>query len=863
MDHHFLPQSPTSYEIRVPYVCADPEDGIYTPYVEGSFLTYPQRIHKDWLLSLGADDLNWTTDLLRWKYNFTSTKEQETIFQAWLFFGLLSAFLRSVYNARDYIEETDGGTFITTKVLIAKMAEGWQLRGAGASGEEKLQQFINAVRCLRLADRLLNSCREDFDWRIRISMISVIELFGRTINQAYADAKRDSGRIIAPVASPNFPSREIRREMLQAGWCPSEISTISSRFTTLQTLVFLSRLNKTDVTRNHEGCSDQQCRSYQIERTTYQTAHVTENCTCDPIPVDIKAIRTILYTNALPVLEISNFRLKSPSIKIVPSTEIPSFVALSHVWADGLGNSRNELPACQIAAVGKLVYDLQEKIAWESRDSATSDDKFQSQNRSDIAHVWIDTICCPSAPYEDKKHSLLRMRETYTNASQVLVLDKGLRTVDFKGTHPIASFLSVFNAAWVQRLWTLQEGFLPKQLWVQYRDEVVNLDKIYENLAATRFTDIRVMVMIEDVSHSWRALRHLQYANPIEPDNSLGTQLSNLGKALLNRTVSYASDEPLCVANLLGLDPDVLIDCPEDVESRMSTVWRSLAHASQGLPQRMIMLDYPRLTTPGFRWAPRTLLHAGIGNKIHALQWMDPVLGQVTERGFEVRYNAVSLELTPRTSGLAGPESAVSDVTLSIPIFFRAGGQPYLFMLNNDLDIARSSYTSIPKHASLFSKPLAVLQVYSIESKAGSAPCFTFVTRIDKYSADGSSEVEILCPALLSTEHEPFASLFAVVETAMERILAEGELPHFNSKEPGGQEYILKWVGVEVPLPPFMYRHVDTVLQERPELESELLVLYLTQSHDFLVKMLAFVVWASFAYTAKAELTEERVWCIR
>ena len=117
--------------------------------------------------------------------------------------------------------------------------------------------------------------------------------------------------------------------------------------------------------------------------------------------------------------------------------------------------------------------------------------------------------------------------------------------------------------------------------------------------------------------------------------------------ALDFRAVSYPSDEPICIATLLGLDLSQILSSsptpsnpqnsepPTDAqitESRMCTLWTLLAAADNGIPSRLIFIVDTPLSTPGFGWAPRTLLGAGEnrgrqGQLLEFTEWNDSARG--------------------------------------------------------------------------------------------------------------------------------------------------------------------------------------------------------------------------------------------
>lgn len=82
----------------------------------------------------------------------------------------------------------------------------------------------------------------------------------------------------------------------------------------------------------------------------------------------------------------------------------------------------------------------------------------------------------------------------------------------------------------------------------------------------------------------------------------------------------------------------------------MCQIWKSLAQKYTGLPKQIVFLENPKLDIPGFRWAPKTLLHSSRRDRFHSTTrlefWNDSELGQVDPRGFLVSGPGFKLNTT-------------------------------------------------------------------------------------------------------------------------------------------------------------------------------------------------------------------------
>ena len=129
----------------------------------------------------------------------------------------------------------------------------------------------------------------------------------------------------------------------------TEVKLILDTTMSLQTRHFLACIDKMDTERNHQGCDTQHCLVYQNDLGAYQTQHVSKESDCEEFPIDPKALNNILRTKALPLIRVRQGKtLGHLYVDIVSSQPKCCYVALSHVWADGLGNPyANALPRCQ------------------------------------------------------------------------------------------------------------------------------------------------------------------------------------------------------------------------------------------------------------------------------------------------------------------------------------------------------------------------------------------------------------------------------------------------------------------------------------------------------------------------------------
>lgn len=74
----------------------------------------------------------------------------------------------------------------------------------------------------------------------------------------------------------------------------------------------------------------------------------------------------------------------------------------------------------------------------------------------------MDTLCVPRYPDDIHNKAVMQMREVYTKAERVLVLDAELLASTADGTYEEIN-MRIQSSRWIRRLWTLQEAVLAKR----------------------------------------------------------------------------------------------------------------------------------------------------------------------------------------------------------------------------------------------------------------------------------------------------------------------------------------------------------------------------------------------------------------
>ncbi|KAF8246365.1 hypothetical protein K440DRAFT_645088 [Wilcoxina mikolae CBS 423.85] len=347
------------------------------------------------------------------------------------------------------------------------------------------------------------------------------------------------------------------------------------------------------------------CSMSQINEATYWTKHA-EGCTgagCHDMVADEKDILRILKNGSIPlILSIDSEDIdESCTITLIESGPHVEYVAISHVWSDGLGNlQRSAIPRCQMLRLSKLIRGLPGRA-------------------SNILLFWLDTICCPpdaAGQNEAQNLAIGMMRQIYENANAVLVLDSWLESQAIKNMSDTDVLMRIITSPWNNRLWTLQEGALARILFFQFADGSYDIDDGINSLNS--FNEVSPELLLKDSVkervHEFRGFRRFA--------DTLGLKLTAVAGALSCRSTSVDTDEAICLATLLDLDGEKIVRTPP--QDRMLKFWSML----ESIPLGLAFHKLPRLTAKGYRWAPRTFLRnpATHPSKSNSLDLNDSVL---------------------------------------------------------------------------------------------------------------------------------------------------------------------------------------------------------------------------------------------
>ncbi|KAF4539475.1 Het domain protein [Lasiodiplodia theobromae] len=471
MDHLLTPKHPARPTPRVRYFCQQ-------EYDRGDFLTYPERM--GWV-----DEGDTWLDLSAW----CDADEATAFLQQWLFFGLLHEFFGDSADFSAFIEtdENSGIRYVHTRELLP-LARAF-METEKVDEVLSLRKF-NFRACLKKTFSVYHAVtdeQEEFlDPYFQLSLVATARFLTHVAKLLYPDEfeiwnwtlpciSLDEDRLAnAKIQDLDADMDILGVEMIQSGWCPR-----------------------------------------QVEKGTYHTKHVQPGCGCAWRSLDTGALGDILRAGNIPIVTLGDDEKLHLSSAEIDSNDPTYYVAISHVWSDGLGNPQdNAMPLCQLRRIQTLVQGLS-----------------TLQNPADLQEVEASDL-----PLTDQVY---------------------LAGLSF----------------WASRLWTLQEGALGSHVDMLFKDTVFPLDSAWNANLANE--DEWGLARVNPVDFDYM-LRLIRGDKTAQASNNDPTRFSLRFAviALSRRTTSYREDEALCLGSLLEADMQEITQAER--KDRLKALWRTL-----------------------------------------------------------------------------------------------------------------------------------------------------------------------------------------------------------------------------------------------------------------------------------------------
>ncbi|RBA15946.1 HET domain-containing protein [Fusarium proliferatum] len=448
--------------------------------------------------------------------------------QSWLFFGLMKEVFGHIcgieFDWRDFIQAEEGRDYaVVTTLKLETLIYLWLAREADEPVAEKFERLNQIERVLVAADGVVSKTRHlplpitaetNLDdpgapgYPTMAAVLLSIKILGMTLCEALPTVYSNFVPIAGADSEPlfrvdrastherlnkvEFPSSYcsdpiVSQLLARAGYCPYQVETCDREYLSQGDLGlrwYFTFLDRRGIPGDHSKCTTEKCVGYQMDESTYETKHLFDrDCDCEFISLshgfEVNLVLSCVRRGGTPLIRIDwpFFRIFQMGVDDGPT---PPYVAISHVWSEGMGNPReNALPRCQLS---NLQYSAS-----------------QSCPDLDNVHFWIDTLCIPVGHEEERKREIKKMASIYSGAEKVVVLDKSLMQT-MSNTQRDELLIRIWRSPWASRLWTLQEGRLSKSLSFYFADKFYELEHVglememYWHKSLYYYTDIPTWV---------------------------------------------------------------------------------------------------------------------------------------------------------------------------------------------------------------------------------------------------------------------------------------------------------------------------------------------------------------------------------
>ena len=526
----------------------------------------------------------------------TAASAVAAMLQSWLYLGLLESVLRKHVQV-SYLVRADGAgkRHIFTQNLHACL-QAWVFKTRLADERVKLEAHRQALKTMAYVhswvERLnswTNPNNSYFYKKVEETYPKFTQLLVTILPSIVRLAEIiDSARIRAMPSSTllslglawSYPQqvRDYRECLLiKNGWCPFTIQMVLFNLSesTVDWLAYRPAKGDPDL---HSNCSGIECLRNNIDKTNYKVSHDSKLCPggCPNVRPQIPDVIGILGENedSIPVFSIEDRKdgvKLSMTSRAMKSPDPEDYIAVSHVWVDGLGSTAEiGIPECQVRRLLRLGREVTQKPN---------------------PRLWIDSLCIPAAK-DARAKAIILMADTYSNASTVLVVDQRIR--EQKLSDSIQDlYCTIFTSAWMQRLWTYQEACLAQTL-------------IFE-LAENDFYTLRFPRPGESIGKTmiWRAFGAQLTRLRIDRDSR--SNLGSVSRALNWRSTKRHIDELAAVAGLVQLRSSALGEILK-TEVQVERM-RIFLKAVRWLPRNILFLPGSKVEISSFRWAPCTFMN--------------------------------------------------------------------------------------------------------------------------------------------------------------------------------------------------------------------------------------------------------------
>ncbi|MCJ1244651.1 hypothetical protein MMC30_001850 [Trapelia coarctata] len=205
---------------------------------------------------------------------------------------------------------------------------------------------------------------------------------------------------------------------------------------------------------------------------------------------------------------------------------------------------------------------------------------------SENAQFWVDSLCIPRVDSKLYIEALIGIRDVYINAASVLVIDKTIEECASSSTTE-RLYAHIYLSGWMQRMWTYEEAVLAREILFVLQDG-------FYTYKVDTWPSLRRTVCVV-----WQSLATQLYRLRAKQES---LNIGHIYQAFRYRPTNAPQEEFLSVSGMLNLDTKTLL-CVKG-EERTKKFWLML----KWVPFNVPFLVCPKLSEPGFRWAPKTMM---------------------------------------------------------------------------------------------------------------------------------------------------------------------------------------------------------------------------------------------------------------
>lgn len=433
-----------------------------------------------------------------------ATEPYGSFLQAWLFFGLIYTVVQENGKptlAMNKLLSEKSPDYITTGNLPCQLSR-WTKTCIQAGRDDPHGSRLRMIRIENVLDiarrvvraNLVDRIRADVGDPLYISdeVVLSIMVLGETLCSAKNRVIENGTRMHGWHDEDERgwgPPIWVLDEMTRDLWCPRAIHLLRTQLRSNATLLVAAFQvkNKSPSTagaRHHDEDPAKKCTARVCYVTPEETPGHYNQCHCDNFcknrelevkrkelcgPED-KVVRDMLKDNQRPLLQFYDAEGDNLDLKVIRHTPDLKYVTISHVWSDGFGNPDfNKLRPCQMKFIRHHLS------------------RFQS-GASGTLPFWMDTLLIPVGTDPDserlRKLAIKQITDVFRDSVHTIVVDFGL-----SGLHtdesPAQTAIKILASNWMRRLWTLQEAYLSRSIYVAFKHEragLRDLEKLFRDL---------------------------------------------------------------------------------------------------------------------------------------------------------------------------------------------------------------------------------------------------------------------------------------------------------------------------------------------------------------------------------------------